>query len=258
MTKTPIFYYHSIGNKGPETLSANIFRTHLELLTQLQFTPITFSQLIKGQYDIKHRNAVLTFDDGLIDNYDKAFPILKEFGFKATFFIIAGFDKVTRWVNPKTSSWSDFKRDGYTIPFPSMQNHHREELIHYGMEIGSHSLSHPKLNKISLSTLKKEIFDSKTRLENSHGIEISSFCFPKGRYNNTVLDLVEKAGFQGACTTVPGFYSSSENRFECGRFLVENPRFFRGILELAISNNPFFENTLKAIRPMLKLKNSYF
>ena len=225
MTKIPIFYYHSIGNKGPETLAANIFRTHLELLKKLEFMPITFSQLISGQYHTQRRNAVLTFDDGLIDNYDKAFPILKEFGFRATFFIIARFDKVTRWVNPKTSNWSDFKWVGYTIPFPSMQNHHREELIKYGMEIGSHSLSHPKLNKISRTALKKEIFDSKERLENSHGIEISSFCFPKGRYNKTVLNLVEKAGFQGACTTMPGFYSSGGNPFECGRFLVEKKCF---------------------------------
>ena len=75
--------------------------------------PITFSQLISGQYHTQRRNAVLTFDDGLIDNYDKAFPILKEFGFRATFFIIARFDKVTRWVNPKTSNWSDYSLSKY-------------------------------------------------------------------------------------------------------------------------------------------------
>ncbi|GEM_PF-1731260 len=257
MARIPIFYYHSIGNIGPETLAANTFRKHLEILKELEFKPITFSQLITGQYDSTHKNVVLTFDDGLIDNYERAFPILQEFCCKATFFIIAGFDKVTRWVNPKTSSWSDYKRQGFTIPFPSMQNHHREELIKYGMEIGSHSMSHRKLNKTPPDHLKKEIFGSKNCLEDSHGIEISSFCFPKGRYNKTVLSIVESAGFKGACTTMPGFYSLSENPFECGRFLIEKPQLFRRILELASSNNPIFENTLTAIRPLLKLKNSY-
>ena len=77
-------------------MAANKFRSHLELLKKFEFTLITFSELVNGHYNTKHRNAVLTFDDGLIDNYDNAFPILKEFGFKATFFIIAGFDKITR------------------------------------------------------------------------------------------------------------------------------------------------------------------
>lgn len=256
--RIPVFYYHSIGNTGPETLAAGVFREHLELLKMMEFTPITFFELMMGDYDNNRRNAVLTFDDGLLDNYDKAFPILQEFGFKATFFIIAGFDNVVRWVNPRTRNWSDYQQNGYTIPFPSMQRYHREELVKYGMEIGSHSMSHPKLNKIPSDSLEREIVDSKTTLENQHGIKISSFCYPKGRYNNAVLNYVDQAGYLGACTTIPNFYSTSSNRLECGRFLIENSRLFKKILEFASIDNTFFYNPLEVIRPVLKIKNTYF
>lgn len=224
----------------------------------MEFKPITFSELIAGKYDKTRRNAVITFDDGLQDNYDKAFPILQKFGFKATFFIIAGFDKVVRWVNPTTQRWSDYKQDGYTLPFPSMQNHHREELINYGMEIASHSLSHPKLNKISDHSLQKEIVDSKIKLEQEHGIKITSFCYPKGRYNRKIITYLANAGYSGACTTMPQFFSDRNNKLECGRFLIENTRLFKKILELAITNSSFFDNSLQAIHPFLKIKNTYF
>lgn len=258
MLKVPIFYYHSVGNQGPETLPARKFRIHLELIREQGFKAITFSELLSLRLDDTGRYVVLSFDDGLLDNFEHAAPILDEFGYKATFFIIPGFDDMIRWVNPKTRAWSDFKTSGFTIPFPSMKKHHRQQLLESGMEIGCHTMSHPKLNEISDDQLGIEISDSKALLEDQLGSKITTFCYPKGRYNNPVLDRVRSAGYRGACTTMPGYYDHRTANLECGRFLVEDHRLFRNILYWASPSHRWTGPLCKLLRFPLKIKNTYF
>ena len=257
MLKAPIFYYHSIGNIGPETLSVDTFKEHLTLIKEAGFTPLAVSELIALDVNNCGKYVALTFDDGLLDNYEFAIPILQEFGYKATFFVIPGFDKITRWVNPKTSQWSDVAKPGFTIPFPSMQQQHRRELVNMGMEIGSHSMTHPKLNKIPDTQLHNEIIDSKSMLEDQLGQPVTSFCYPKGRYNDKVLKYVKNAGYECAFTTIPGYYRASTPRYECGRFLVESPTVFKKILDWVSIKHHWSQGLCSAIRPGLKLKNYY-
>ncbi|MCH9697882.1 MAG: polysaccharide deacetylase family protein [Gammaproteobacteria bacterium] len=257
MLKVPVFYYHSIGNVGPETLSVELFRQHLELLKSHGFTTLTCSELLSLPTTDSGKYALLTFDDGLLDNYDKALPLLLEYGFKATFFVIPGFDNITRWVNASNRQWSDEKRPGFTIPFPSMQANHRKEMTKLGMEIGCHTMNHPKLNKINVGQLNTEIIDSKTLLEDQLGNEVSSFCYPKGRYNPVVLEYVKKAGYRSAFTTMPGYYSTSTFSYECGRFLVESPGLFSRVLAGSLTTNRWIEWACHLMQPGLKLKNVY-
>ena len=257
MLKVPIFYYHSIGNIGPETLSVDKFKTHLSLIDAMGFTTITFAELITSTLRSDQKYVVLTFDDGLLDNYEIAAPLLADYGYKATFFVIPGFDKITRWVNPDTCQWSDTKQDGFSIPFPNMQPNHRLELQRLGMEIGSHSMSHPKLNKIAVKDLNDEIVSSKSMLEDQLGSEVKSFCYPKGRYNQTILETVRIAGYVGACTTIPGYYRHNSPKFECGRFLIESQKLFRNILNWSTDSHAWTEFVCGALRPPIKFKNSY-
>lgn len=256
--KVPIFYYHSVGNQGPETLPAPVFRRHLELIRQEGFKPITFSELLALDSEEAGRYVVLSFDDGLLDNFENAAPVLDEFGYKATFFVIPGFDDIIRWVNPKTRAWSESRADGFSLPFPSMKKHHRRQLFESGMEIGCHTMNHPKLNKIPDHRLASEILDSKALLEDQLGAEITSFCYPKGRYNEKIIDRVKAAGYSGACTTIPAYYGIDTPRFECGRFLVEGPGLFRKILDWASPSSTWTGPLCELLRPPLRLKNAYF
>ncbi|MGH8549319.1 MAG: polysaccharide deacetylase family protein [Methylococcales bacterium] len=256
--KVPIFYYHSIGNLGPETLPIREFRRHLELIRRHRFKPITFSELLALGPDDSGRYVVLSLDDGLLDNFENAAPLLNEFGYKATFYVIPGFDDVIRWVNPKTRAWNDSKAAGFSIPFPSMKAHHRQQLLESGMEIGCHTMTHPKLNEIPEHRLDLEISDSKALLEDQLGSKITTFCYPKGRYNNKILDKVRIAGYSGACTTMPAYYGIDTPKFECGRFLVEDPRLFRKILDWASPCSTWTGPLCDLLRLPLKLKNTYF
>jgi peptidoglycan/xylan/chitin deacetylase (PgdA/CDA1 family) len=257
MLKIPVFYYHSIGNIGPETLSADHFRQHLILLADAGFTTLTVSELMALDANDCGKYVALTFDDGLLDNYQNAAPILQEHGCKATFFVIPGFDDMTRWVNPKTRQWSDVAKPGFSIPFPSMQRAQRRELSDMGMEIGCHSMTHPKLNKIPTHSLHHEIMDSKTMLEDQLGTAVTSFCYPKGRYNSAVLKYVEQAGYQCALTTMPAYFGNNTPRYECGRFLIESPAMFSRILNWSSSKHHWSQLLCNAVNPILKLKNYY-
>ncbi len=231
MKAIPIFYYHSISGQGPETLALEKFQLHLDALKTQSYKTIRFSDLLTGNYNRADKNAVLSFDDGLLDNYEQALPLITDYGYVGTFFVVPGFDRITRWVHPRKRKWSNTKIDGYTIPYKNMNKAHRRELLNAGMEIGSHSFTHSKLSQIDPKFLSYEIISSKQFLEDELGTSIKTFCYPNGRYNTTVCNMVKEAGYLGATTTIPGYYNPNKSPFKTNRFLVENPYFFNEVLK---------------------------
>ena len=81
-------------------------------------------------------------------------------------------------------------------------------------EIGAHTLTHPDLREISLGEAEKEIVGSKEYLENLLNKEVEMFCYPKGRYNQDIKNLIKKAGFIGARTTKKYSIKKPEDFFE--------------------------------------------
>lgn len=225
--KIPVFYYHSVGGPPPQTLPLPVFRRHLELLARHGFRTVPLGELLRGRPE--GRVAVLTFDDGLLDNHAQALPLLREFGFRATFFAVPGHDGITRFVDPRTGRWSDEPRPGYTVEHPVMGPAERRDLLRQGMEIGSHSMTHRELPSLGRAELRREIRGSKRRLEEELGRPVDTFCYPRGRFDLRVLREVRDAGYRGACCTVPGWYGSWP-RFLIRRFLVERPDVFEALL----------------------------
>lgn len=225
--KVPIFYYHSVGGPPPQTLDRRVFELHLQALQQAGFQTLTFAQLLRQRAG--PATVVLTFDDGLLDNYEVVFPLLLEYGLVATFFCVPGYDGQTRWVHPRTQRWSDDPRPGYSQAFASVNAEQREEMARHGMEIASHTLTHRKLTTIPEVEWRRELCQSKEILEQQLGRPVETFCYPNGGYNSKVVRVVEEAGYLGACTTIPGYYSGRGNRFTIPRFLTEDPDFFPAV-----------------------------
>jgi len=227
----PIFYYHSVGGAPPQTLALTVFRRHLESLRAHNFTLITVADLVQGRRPHDGRPcAVLAFDDGLLDNYENVFPLLLEFGFRATFYVVPGYDGVTRWVNPRNGRWSDVARQSYTISFASMQKNQRRELVAHGMEIGCHSFTHRRLTRVPVRELAHETRGARVFLEDELGAAVQTFCYPNGAFGRREMDAVRSAGFVAACGTMPGYYRAHGNPYALRRFLVENPLFFEEVL----------------------------
>jgi peptidoglycan/xylan/chitin deacetylase (PgdA/CDA1 family) len=121
--------------------------------------------------DPREAKISLTFDDGFKSTYTLALPILNARGIKAVEF-------------PTTK----FIDDGITGDgFPAMTWQQVQSLQNdYGWEIGSHTVTHPELPTVSLTTIKNELTNSKATLQ-SKGLNVTSLATPYGAYDNNVL-----------------------------------------------------------------------
>jgi peptidoglycan/xylan/chitin deacetylase (PgdA/CDA1 family) len=185
MRKLTILTYHSIDDSGAaNSVSPVLFSQHLRYLKEKHFSVITLSQglkLLKGHEPLD-KKVVLTFDHGYENFHSKAFPLLSQYHFPATVFLVA------RYIG-RDSSW-DTKRKA---PTQRLMNWSQvEKLSHAGVEIGSHSLTHRDLTRISINEVREEVEESRTMIQEHVGKEVHLFAYPYGLYNGTVREMVRK------------------------------------------------------------------
>ncbi|MBN1870052.1 MAG: polysaccharide deacetylase family protein [Candidatus Omnitrophica bacterium] len=118
--------------------------------------------------------VVLTFDDGEMNNYDQALPVLKKCGFPAYFFAIA------KRVGER----------GY-MGWDELRAMHKA-----GMAIGSHGFSHEILTNLLDSQVEEELRASKRYLERNLNIPIDAFSVPRGFCNNRIIRMAYDAGYK--------------------------------------------------------------
>jgi peptidoglycan/xylan/chitin deacetylase (PgdA/CDA1 family) len=85
-----------------------------------------------------------------------------------------------------------------------------------GFEIGAHTVTHPRLTKVSLEEAEREISESKKYLEKLTGKRISVFCYPGGKYNGKIKNLVSNAGFLYARTIKRHCFQLDSDLLSCG------------------------------------------
>lgn len=205
----PIAMYHSVTpqakDKNRLQVSLKNFQRQMEFLKRNNYNVLRLEELVNligEKKKVPPRSIVLTFDDGYKDNYQYAFPVLKKYNLPATIFII-----VNEIGRPDRLSWQELKE---------MQD---SGLI----SIGSHCLGpEPLVNIDSLPQLEKEIFDSKVRLEEGLGEEVSLFSYPEGRFNDKIKDLVIKAGYRLAVATSPGKKFANKDLFALKRLRISS------------------------------------
>ncbi len=183
----PILMYHSIAEEPDNDLmvSPSTFAAQMKHLSDAGYQTITFQDLEEWERGepIPKKPILLTFDDGYLDNYTAAYPVLKKHDLKATFFISTNYLGDARHI-----SWEQIK-----------------EMSDSGLiEFGSHTLSHPDLTVISAAKRREEIVESKKIIEEKIGKEAIAFSYPAGAYNNIVIRETAEAGYKFAVTTRPG------------------------------------------------------
>ncbi len=129
----------------------------------------------------------LTFDDGHSSCWDIVFPMLLGTGAKATFFV------VTDWIG----------KPGF------LSGHQIRQLRDSGMQIGSHSRSHPNLLNLDRSALERELLTSRLRLEDLLGEPITTFAFPFGIESAATISAVFHYGYTRCCTSRHGILHGS-------------------------------------------------
>jgi len=203
----PVLTYHHIG-EGPEWyyVRASDFEQQLDFLKNSGYTPISVMELaegLSGRRQLPSRPIVITFDDGYEDNYLAAMPILGKVGMRGTFFIVTG-----KMGQPGYLSWQQAK-----------------EMSARGMEIGSHTVNHYTLNEINLKELERELLASRLMLENNIPAAAPIFANPFGETSPAVVDLLGRAGYTAACSSVVGINQPGENLFMIRRLSVHRPNY---------------------------------
>jgi len=138
--------------------------------------------------------VALTFDDGYVDNVRHAAPVLAEYGFGATCFPVAGclggynhWDTAWGWERESIMSHADVDR-----------------WLGYGLEVGSHTCTHPRLPTLSREQAMKELVYSREYLRGLTGRDVTTFCYPYGAHSAEVESWVAQAGYEIAVTVRRG------------------------------------------------------
>ncbi len=194
----PILMYHHISNdlqgtSMPElSVSPENFDAQLDYLQANGYTTLTVSQAVTMR-NLPAKPIVLTFDDGYTDFYKQAWPILRAHGMTATLFIVS--DDIGG-----LNEWDIVSNKG--IPATKLLNARQIiSLDRAGVEIGSHSDTHPMMTQISERQMAQEALLSQERLTRLLGHRINAFSYPYGMYNDKVCAYVANAKFKVACTT---------------------------------------------------------
>ncbi len=228
MVRLTILNYHNINSAPIGAKMAKLYVTAEQfdrqcwLLHRLGITGVTLSEGLYRLHTGQSRSCVaLTFDDGYLDNLSHAAPIMKQYGFRATCYVVAG----------RLGEHNVWDADKLQVKKPLMNAAQLNSWLAEGHEIGSHTLTHPHLNQLSADSAAREISDSKQQLEQLTGTPVEHFCYPYGDYAPETVDMVRAAGYRSAVTTQRGL---ADNRHDLLRLPRVSINGNKGMLRFAL------------------------
>lgn len=167
-----ILCYHSIGTRqwGVNDVSPDRFRAQIELALELGYRFVPAAAVAEGR--ALKTDLAITFDDGLLTVATNAAPILADYGVPWTLFVVA--------------DWTDGRHDfgdGVIMGWAEVAR-----LAASGVEIGSHSVSHPDFGSLALASARHELGESRRLIETRTGIRTNAFAIPLGQSKNWSSD----------------------------------------------------------------------
>jgi peptidoglycan/xylan/chitin deacetylase (PgdA/CDA1 family) len=173
-------------------LPLDTFRRQMAWLKEQDWRGLNVSEALRYPSE---PSVCITFDDGCETDLIAAAPVLREFGFNATFYLTTGFLGTPGYLNAGQV----------------------RDLDAQGFEIGCHSMTHPYLSDLAEPELKREIVDAKLQIEQIVGHPIEHFSCPGGRYDQRTLQIAREAGFATVANSQYYANSSTTSHYELGR-----------------------------------------
>jgi len=195
-----VLYYHSV---PPDQRTR--FAQQLDVILR-RAQPIDVS----GPIDLRPGThyAGITFDDAFENFIDQALPELSKRNIPSTMFVISG--ALGKGFGPAGRAEKVMSaKQLCSLPV---------ELV----SIGSHTVSHPFMPRISLENAHSELLESKAALENLVRREVSTFSFPFGGFSADLVELCRQSGYRRIFTTFPSFaFAVDPSEFVVGRIRVD-------------------------------------
>lgn len=205
MKKALILNYHLIDGKaysfdafgGIYAVTQSNFELQMRALFDYNIKVASLDKIIDNK--VKEDFCIaLTFDDGNPSDFDLVFPILKQYGYRATFFL----------------SIQNVENNGVTW------DKYRQMVIH-GFSIGSHGMTHRDLTLLEPTELKTELELSKQTIENNINTSVRFFSLPFGMYNSKVLKQAQNLGYEAILTTQFNDVNPSKKPFIIDRWSIK-------------------------------------
>lgn len=194
----------------PWAVSLSRFERQLDFLRAEGYATPTVSQLMADPDSFGGRTALITFDDGYVDNIEAASALHRR-GMQATWYVVSG--SVGR-----EPSWPfDGRPAGRLMDAAELR-----QLQASGMEIGSHSLTHRRMTELDPQAQRHELASSKSGLQDLLGTEVRAFAYPYGDFDNACTAAVREAGYHSACTTATGWTLRDGDPFRLRRLTIFN------------------------------------
>ncbi len=190
----PVLNYHQVNNlhHSALTMKEAHFEQQMKYLSNNGYTSIRLDQLydyLSENKPLPEKPVLITFDDGYIDNYTKAFPILKKYKMKATLFMITDSIGASGFVTANQL----------------------KEMQAGGIDIESHTVSHRPVFTLKDSELRLELHRSRKDLETLLGRPVRYIAYPGGFTNEKTATIAKEEGYRMGFTVETGFVKSSSN-----------------------------------------------
>jgi peptidoglycan/xylan/chitin deacetylase (PgdA/CDA1 family) len=206
--RIPIFIYHRVGADGDIDRFSHLlaieeskFAAQMRCLVDRGFETLTVADFLavrNGSAGVPERAVIISFDDGYENTYMRALPILRRYGLTATFFIVTGLVGTKDYLN-----WDQLS-----------------EMKAAGMNIESHTHTHPVLTELPREKIREELRMSKEILEGKLGSKITVLCVPGGFTNAVVSKMAQDLGYKALCTSLPGLNRIDDTGFELDRISI--------------------------------------
>jgi peptidoglycan/xylan/chitin deacetylase (PgdA/CDA1 family) len=199
MVDVLVLCYHALSERFPAAMSVtpDAFERQLGLLKRAGYRGLTFSDAVRAR---SGRVVAITFDDAYLSELTLAKPLLDAVGYPATVYAPTAYldapEQPLKWDG--IEQWHGGEHERELLPMSWDQ---LGELAEAGWEIGSHTCTHPHLDRVSDDAqLRAELVESKATVEERLGRDCATLAYPYGEYDERVIAAAEAAGYAAAGT----------------------------------------------------------
>ncbi len=227
----PALTYHHVADGAGDRLTVDVagFEAQVRYLADRGYATLhaaEFVRCLRGETPAPDRAVLLTFDDGYVDTWSYAFPILRRYRVKATLFLVTGWvSTAPRHRNTLEDVWQG--APAATLPPVPPHDAARAELARRGpasplalaweevaamersgvMNIQSHTHTHPLCrvgHEIDEGRLRQELRRSRELIEGHLGTRCRYLCWPRGWFNEPAVRIAREEGYEACFSTLPG------------------------------------------------------